>query len=73
MVDSPRPVDTTNLCLAPSQKRAKDTSSGPGISPSILKAQSPRKKRPVVGKPLSLVLVLVAKHKQDTYNYYIEK
>ena len=45
-------VTTKSVFLASSQKRAKDTSSGPGISPPTLKSQPPRKRRPGVGKTL---------------------
>lgn len=50
-----QPRVTPSLTVAPtfpSQKRTKDTSSGPGISPLTMKAQPPRKRRPDVGKRL---------------------
>ena len=45
-------VTTKCVSLASSQKQTKDTSSGFGISPPTLKSQSPRKRRPGVGKTL---------------------
>ena len=42
----------SDVSLAASLKRTKDTSGGPGISPSTLKSQPPRKRRPGIGKTL---------------------
>ena len=61
------PVVTTNLCLAPSYKRAKDTSSDLTIH---FEGTTSKEKTSRCRKNTSQVQVLVAKHKRVTYNYY---
>lgn len=64
-------MDPSHTASIAPQKRTKDTSSGPDISPATMKSQPPRKRqlRVQVGKRL----FPSGKRKQTTTNYCLNK